>query len=582
MHWWHWRRAQRALENWVRVLIGARPYHIRYDPGAGSYVRFDTQEIVVDPTMADGWGGPALLPVAWRGQVVAGLAGLQWRVARAMGRHEAGHVLFTEAYEVAGALHAWLSNALEDERMERLTGAHYPPARADFVALARLLAAKLPLADPATRSREDTLLNACLFHRWDVQRPADTPSRYRFATSDDQAFWETSIRPLVEQAWAAPDALQVAAIALEILRLLGISDSAGVAGRTLIASDRLPASATRRPGDAPLKVIATNALPEGEAPTLEPAEVIDTHSVDEGEPPGVDTDPSAGSLWLRPYAWLAREVAGETQRLLRVLQAPAPDSAPRRSSVRGSFSARAHSRTLGERPLHVRRETADDPRGLAIVLLIDRTTSMGPPPEIDRVSGEPDAGFYADIHRITHARRAAMLFELTCTRAEIPLCIGYAGDRGYSVHLPHALGEASFFHRPDRPITWLRVWETPPHAEGPKALIAGLYGDSYSERVSAALREAQQKMLTRPEPTKLLLYLHDGVPTDESPAAAAATVAELRQRGIIVLGVYVGPQEQIAQLQAIFGLTGTIPVSDLSDLPKRLGRLLLKNAARRP
>lgn len=79
----------------------------------------------------------------------------------------------------------------------------------------------------------------------------------------------------------------------------------------------------------------------------------------------------------------------------------------------------------------------------------------------------------------------------------------------------------------------------------------------------------------------MLLYLHDGVPTDESPAAAAATVAKLRTRGNVVLGVYVGPQEQIAQLQAIFGITGTIPVSDLSDLPKRLGRLLLKNAERR-
>src|SRR5689334_19177197 len=100
MHWWHCKFAESALDRLVRVLIGARPYKIRFEPGKGSYMRFDTQEIVIDPLMADSWGGGVLLPVAWRGEKVGKLTSLQWRISRTMGRHEAGHVLFTERYRV--------------------------------------------------------------------------------------------------------------------------------------------------------------------------------------------------------------------------------------------------------------------------------------------------------------------------------------------------------------------------------------------------------------------------------------------------------------------------------------------------
>lgn len=572
MKWWHWKRAERALETWVRVLIGARPYTIRYAPGKGSFVRFDTQEIVIDPTMVDGWNGATWLPLTWRGVRVAGIAGLQWRVARAMSRHEAGHVLFTGSYRVAGALHAWLTNALEDERMERLTGAHYPPARADFLALARLLAAHLPLPEPATQRREDLLLNACLFHRWDVRRAAGTPSRYRFHTSADDTFWQEQIRPLVEESWGAATVTQVGEIAEEILRRIGLAASAGIGGHILIAVDDLRLPAERRPGDTPLQLHSSGM--DAEPGSAETRDVID-----DDEPPMLDADPSAGSLWLRPYARLVADVAGETRRLLQVLHAPTPDIAMRRSVSRGAFSARAYSRTLGERPLHVKRDEDEDPSGLAIVLLIDRTTSMGVPPAIDPRTGEPDAGFFDERQRIIHARRAAMLFELTCTQAGIPLAIGYAGDRGVCVHNPP--GSSKAFHRPDRPVTWLRTFTTPPQAEGPKALIAGLYGDSYNECVSAALRASQAMLQERRESTRLILYIHDGAPTDERPEAAAVTVAAVRKQGIIVLGVYLGDQEQIAQLQAIFGSDHTIPVAELRDLPQRLGRVLLKNVKRR-
>jgi hypothetical protein len=62
-------------------------------PGAGSYMNMRTKEIVVDPEMADGWGDSALLPFVWRGMTVRTLSALQWRISRAMARHESGHVL---------------------------------------------------------------------------------------------------------------------------------------------------------------------------------------------------------------------------------------------------------------------------------------------------------------------------------------------------------------------------------------------------------------------------------------------------------------------------------------------------------
>ena len=97
MHWWHWKRAEHALDSWVRALIGARPYTITFATGRGSFVNFSTREIVIEPNMPDSLGGERLLPRRWRRQRVTTLAGLQWRCARALARHEAAHVLFTQA-----------------------------------------------------------------------------------------------------------------------------------------------------------------------------------------------------------------------------------------------------------------------------------------------------------------------------------------------------------------------------------------------------------------------------------------------------------------------------------------------------
>lgn len=218
--WWEWQRAQVALEGWVRSLIGERPYTIAFKPGAGSYVNFSTRELVVDPVFPNTLGGAALLPYRWRGHPIRSLEHLQWNTSRALARHEAAHILYTDSTLARGSAHHWLTNSLEDGRIERALGATMPWARSDFLALGRMVWNQFTLGG----TREQRLLSACLLHRWDVLRPRGTASRIVFLAPDEGATWE-QIRPLVEQSWRVATTGEVSHIALDILRLIGIPDT---------------------------------------------------------------------------------------------------------------------------------------------------------------------------------------------------------------------------------------------------------------------------------------------------------------------------------------------------------------------
>ena len=86
-------------------------------------------------------------------------------------------------------------------------------------------------------------------------------------------------------------------------------------------------------------------------------------------------------------------------------------------------------------------------------------------------------------------------------------------------------------------------------------------------------------MLTpRREATKLVIYIHDGVPEDEPAARVVETLAEVRKTGILVVAPYVGDQEGLQNLQDIFGKEWTIPVPQHKDLSRRMARFLLKHA----
>lgn len=560
MDWWHWKRAEHALDTWVRALIGARPYTIRFATGKGSFVNFSTREIVIEPNMPDSLGGERLLPRPWRRQRVRELPGLQWRCARTLARHEAAHVLFTQVSKNdRGGAHHWLINALEDGRIERYLGAMAPWAWADFLELGMLVWQQYTLPD----GRAERLLSACLLHRWDVLRPKKTASRIAFPQAADCALWEERIRPLVERAWLVSDTEDVAAIASEILKLIGLAETAS-APRGLSNPIDSGTAGERAADDQPLSVAGTSA----DSRTTADDPPIGEDSVEGADPPGVDVDLTRGNLLLHPYREIEHEVAGEVRRLITALAPPTPNTAPRAHMVKGRFSAREHVRSKGEKPMLLGRERAPDPGGLALVLLIDRTGSMG---NYQIAGGVPGEGFYSPGGRMYHARRAAMLLDRASASAHIPLCIGFAGNEVSPRHGPYA---GRTLHLPQS-VVWIRDWATPAGAEGPLAAIAGMYGDAgNAERISESLRLAREQLRERREPTRVIVYIHDGQPTDETPQAVAKTVAAVRRDGIIVLGLFVGDQRELPKLAAIFGPDDTIGVVDLAKLPERLGAIL--------
>jgi hypothetical protein len=314
MRWWEWTRATDALQQWVRSLIGPdRPYTIAFRPGEGSFVSAASRELVVDPTMVDGWGGKTLLPLRWRMWRLATLPQLQWHAARALARHEAAHILFTESWPTRGPTHANLLNALEDGRIERLLGRSHPWCGADFLPLGRLVCRHLAASlDPHARGPAAILL-MCLLHRWDALRPRGAPSAVRFAETADATLWERDIRPLVEESWQAASCARVGEIASEILRRLGLPEhDATLALRIPVAPDRgeiLPAGAGRAPDDAPLVLVPADGREEGgDGPDLE---------VDEVSPPAIDSDPAGGQLWPQPYRAIELDVIGAARRLAR-------------------------------------------------------------------------------------------------------------------------------------------------------------------------------------------------------------------------------------------------------------------------
>src|SRR5919202_6399324 len=459
-------------------------------------------------------------------------------------RRDAGLGIWTDVVPLAGSTHGWLVNALEDEREERLTAAYYAPAGRDFAELGARMWRDgwKPVADRTT-----TLLNACLFARWDHERPAGAPSRMLIPDPADAALWETTIYPLVRQAWGAPNTATVAAIAREILARIGLPEDDATTRHGHDGGDLLGGAAGDTHGER-----HADDRPIGSAGVL----MLDGPPGDPGDDPdagnpsldarAADVDPSGGQLWMQPFAELQAGVMGAVRRLARELRVATPDTAPVANNRRGRFDPRACVRSKGRTPVVRVQNEADDPHGLAIVLLIDGTSSMGGSPGGVAADGGPaaPAGFAAG--RMPHVRRAALLFERACAALDVPLAIGFARDSAYPVH-KGTYGRLYLAN----PVVWIKRWDTPTHAEGPRALIAGMYGDATCEAVSRSLRVAQGELALRSEAVKVVIYLHDGQPEDESPEAVQATIDSLcRAKGTVILGLFLGDQAQLARMQA--------------------------------
>ena len=577
--WWYRTNAKKALESWIRPLISSRPYSLRFQVGKGSYMDFGDHLIVVDPTQWDFLDIARALPILWIEKRVENYPSLQWRFARMAARHEAMHVLFSVPFGCSGTLH-YLVNALEDEWMEQLARVFYPAAWGDFVMAARLIARYYPLPRLSETSREQNLLFMCLYHRWDWKRPKGTPSRYRFHSPEDEQFWNERLRPLVEKAWRTNVFEGRKEIAREILRLLGVSESAPLPGRGfLLPEGYADVKGERSSDDLPMSVADVSSgissrgsdgdihadKPPHEAAVVEESDEVPTDLV------------AAKEIYLLPSEYMEQLVRGEKSRLLRKLLVKTPDVSEDEGPIGSAFDVEANIRSGGERPFRLPDTPAPDHEGLAIVLLIDATTSMGgwPGSGLD-TRGVFRPSFYNSGERMMYACQVAMVFELVCPLAGITLLIGATGDNGSLMHLP-GHPERS---KPHQPITWLRTRHTLRESEATRTAIAGIYGKYGDECISRSLLEAQHELAQVSAGTKLILYVHDGMPTDERPEVIVKALKDIRRKGTLVVAPYVGDQADIGKLRAIFGTEWTLSIERLPDLTKRLGRLLLKYAQR--
>lgn len=588
--WWQWGRARRRVEEWVRTLIGDRPYSVAFAKGRGSYVDFTARAIVIDPEMPTTFSAEAAcLPTTWHGHRVERGGQLGVLCARAAAYHEGGHVLFTTPVAGLGGVLHGLWNALEDQRMEDLVARHYPPAGPDFAELGR----RFWLCEhPGTGERLSTLLNACLYHRWDNRRRPGEVSRLAIP-AEDRALWEGRIRPLVEAAWLAADSRQVVALAREILGLLGIAPTLPPERfpGLLIGQRGCGSAAPRglRSPDDPAQPGGTDAPSGGVART---GEAGGRRRVPVGGPAGTpdpdladpdlasaspDVDPSAGRLWMQPFAELEKRVAGDVRRLQRELRMATPDAEPEANSRRGRFDARAHVRSQGKRPLVRPAQVGDGPEALAFLLVIDGTGSMGGDPRGLAPDGGPadPLSFNHPDQRLPHVRPAVLALQRACAGLHIPLAIALACDAIVPSPVDTLRGHVA------NPVHWLQRFETDPESEGPRALIAGLNARGLAEAVSRTLRVCQEELHTRPEPRKVLLYIHDGEPTDERPEEVRATVEEMRRAGIVMVGLYLGEQSGLCHMEAIFGARWTIGAESLPGLTLQLGRILKRFRERR-
>jgi hypothetical protein len=530
LFWWQWWRARRRLGQWVRGLIGSRPYTVEFRTAGASYCDFSHRLIVVQPDLPRTWGvATRAIPPDWGRVHVGAPAQLEVLCARAVAYHEAGHVLFTEPVVATGQMHHTLVNILEDEREERLLARYAPSTATDLYELGHRFWLE---GFPRVPDRPTRLLNATLFHRWDNDRPRGARSRLVLSDPVERTDWEERLKPLVEQAWEATDTRRVAELALEILAIIGVPPDAepdrfpGL----IAAGPDAPPEGERAPDDQPLPPGTTGwggGVQEGSQSGL--GHDPDVEGAIASEAP--DADPSHGILWMQPYADLERQVGSAVRRLQEQLRVRAPDVEEEPNRHRGRLDARACVHSRGERPLVRPALEGDSPAELAILLAIDGTGSNGNNPGGVTTENRPEraADFTDPQDRMVHVRAATMLLQRACAGLGIPCAIAEVCDKWHRVHNPLLPSHAPSV------VTWLQRFDTNPDAEGPRALIAGLYGHAGREEVCKGLRILAPHLLARPEGTKLLIYLHDGQPNDA--ARIPVTLAEVRAQGILVLGL---------------------------------------------
>lgn len=204
----------------------------------------------------------------------------------------------------------------------------------------------------------------------------------------------------------------------------------------------------------------------------------------------------------------------------------------RRINVRNAFR--------GDGKIFYKRKLPDDSMDIAIAILNDESGSM------------------SSKQRITYARSASIILYDFCRALEIPVAV-YGHTEYESVDL-FAYAEFDSVDGNDK----YRLMD-----------MSARDGN----RDGAALRFVAERLMTRPEPCKLLFIISDGQPAGNGGYWGTAAEADLRgikaeyeRKGITLFAAAIGDDKP--NIKRIYG-DGFIDISDLSKLPTTLGKILI-------
>ena len=338
------------------------------------------------------------------------------------------------------------------------------------------------------------------------------------------------IKPLVEEAWTAPNTSRVIEIAREILATLEIPEGYALPDLSIFqiavgAGDDIPEERDGKP--LPFPVAAFDGASPGQGTDFDD-ESIPTPNGDDITQPA-------------PYAELEDAATPLARQLVDALKIPQPHIRPLPHEWRGRYSFRQEVRTPAMPHLRragVGREKDD----IVFYVLVDRSGSMG-------IIDEP-------------VRLALMTLYLAATELGIPLGMAYFGEYRDGIIDDLVLEVSSVRARA---------------AEETKSLIAGFRGVTGAEFLNWGLALAEKALLPRPERRKVLLVLHDGEPVYKGALGndyqmSLERLRSLERQGITPIGLYLGEGGNIAQLEALFT---RLVITSGERLPEKFGSMLM-------
>jgi len=427
-----------------------------------------------------------------------------------------------------GSVLHYLTNVLEDERVENLMARAFRQLRGIFRFLGDLAMEKtspLPEDDAPWN-----VLGACLMWRWVHRKKGPEKALKGNLSPVNQKRWE-HVRPMVERAWWARDTEEVADIAREILKYLGLPDECPLPDwlrELLEILDKVATAGQRVPGDEPDLVNIEDAPghgqddDQGSHPDQEP---LGPH-LPRGHERGGHL---SGVVQPAPYLELEAEAEPLARRLARELEVPDPEARVEAVEVGGRFNFRQECRTPDMPFLDIVTTGPRAPQ-VAIELGWDGSGSMGQ-------GSDP---------KIVASRKGVMTLLLACQELGIPLAITrFPGN--------------------------IVLKEYDDNSELPKALVAGFQGTDGYEKVSWMMEERGKVLEARRERVKLMVIVHDGYPVyQDDPERIVRWIRS--HPDVFTLGVYLGDDQD--EIQAMRGLFQHLVACCLEEFPTKLGNLI--------